>query len=92
MERREADALFFAAEQVGSHDVVCLGELHVVEGMGGQIDGHLGTLGTEVHGYQQQFVAILAQEGIRPGTDVQLPIALRDETGEVYCIREKSQA
>ena len=35
---------------------------------------------------------ILAQEGIRPGTDVQLQIALRDETGEVYCIREKSQA
>jgi phosphoribosyl 1,2-cyclic phosphodiesterase len=34
----------------------------------------------------------LAQEGIRPGADVQLQIALRDETGEVYCIREKSQA
>ena len=31
----------------------------------------------------------LAREGIRPGTDVQLQIALRDETGEVYCIREK---
>ena len=34
----------------------------------------------------------LAQEGIRPGTDVQLQIALRDETGEVYCIQENSKA
>ncbi len=34
----------------------------------------------------------LAREGIRTGADVQLQIALRDETGEVYCIREKSQA
>ena len=31
----------------------------------------------------------LNREGIRPGADVQLQVALRDETGEVYCIREK---
>ena len=33
--------------------------------------------------------AAMLREGIRPGEDVQLQVALRDETGEVYCIREK---
>ena len=33
----------------------------------------------------------LVREGIRPGTDMRLTVALRDEVGEVYCIREKTE-
>ena len=35
--------------------------------------------------------AALTQAGIRPGQDVRLAVALRDQVGEVYCIRGKTE-
>ncbi len=63
----------------------------ITGGTGNVILGHLSGENNTPGLARRTSETALAREGIRPGTDMRLTVALRDEVGEVYCIREKTE-
>ena len=59
-------------------------------GTGSVILGHLSGENNTPGLARNVSESALEREGVRPGLDVRLQVALRDRPGEVYCIREKT--
>ena len=64
----------------------------IAAGTGTVLLGHLSGENNTPDLARQVSADALAREGIRPGRDVRLNVALRDRTGEVYTIREKGSS
>ncbi len=62
----------------------------IAGGTGSVILGHLSGENNTPGLARRVSETAMAREGIRPGEDVRLQVALRDETGSVYCIRERT--
>ena len=62
----------------------------VAGGTGTVILGHLSGENNTPALARRVSETAMAREGIRPGEDVQLQVALRDETGSILCIRERT--
>ena len=63
----------------------------IAAGTGHVILGHLSGENNTPSLARRTSSAALEREGIRPGSDVQLQVALRDEIGDVYILKEKEQ-
>ena len=63
----------------------------IAGGTGNVILGHLSGENNTPGLARRTSETVLAREGIRAGEDMRLTIALRDRTGEVYCIRERTE-
>lgn len=61
----------------------------IAGGTGTVILGHLSGENNTPALARRVSETALNREGIEPGRDVRLQIALRDQTGDVYCIRER---
>jgi len=62
----------------------------IAGGTGSIILGHLSGENNTPGLARRVSEKALDREGIRPGLDVGLQVALRDQVGEVYCIRERT--
>ncbi len=62
----------------------------IAGGTGSVILGHLSGENNTPSLARRVSETALDREGIRPGRDVSLQVALRDQVGEVYCIRERT--
>ncbi len=62
----------------------------IAGGTGSVILGHLSGENNTPGLARRVSEKALDREGIRPGRDVGLQVALRDQVGEVYCIRERT--
>jgi len=63
----------------------------IAAGTGNVILGHLSGENNTPELAEQVSVSAMENEGIRPGTDVQLRVALRDKVGAVYTIQRLEQ-
>ena len=62
----------------------------IAGGTGHVILGHLSGENNTPSLARRVSETALSREGIEPGRDVLLQVALRDQTGDIYCIRERT--
>ena len=63
----------------------------IASGTGNVILGHLSGENNTPGLARRTSEQALEREGIRPGDDMRLDIAMRDQVGKIYCIREKTE-